>query len=195
MDQDPYTGEIALFAGINPNDNSWLPCDGRNLPVSGNETLYSLIGTTFGGVSGQNFNLPDLRGRVPLGSGKAASGNTYHLGQSGGNTQVSLTLAQLPLHAHPMGGASGGNFMVSSHAGTSPQPTATANTIAAAIDNGGGAEPNNVYNGTTPNIPWNTGSNPVTTSVVGSATPFSIMQTYTVVGYYICIKGNYPSPS
>lgn len=193
MSPDAFIGEVCLFAGGNIDDHFWLPCDGRNLPVGETyNALYSLIGNAYGGVPNQNFNLPDLRGRVPIGMGQAASGTNYVLGQAGGSATATISMAQLPEHNHGMGNTSGGAIMVSSHAGASPTPDATNNTIAAAASAAG--NDNAVYNNATPDIPWNTGSNPVVLSEAGSGAPFSIMQTYMAVGYYICFSGTYPSP-
>src|SRR5919197_4674181 len=92
----PYVGEIRMFAG-NFAPAGWAFCDGQLLPIAENETLFQLIGTTYG-VDGQNtFALPDLRGRVPI-----HQGNSFVMAQSGGVEQVSLTVNQIPAHTHPL---------------------------------------------------------------------------------------------
>src|SRR5436305_10346690 len=104
----PYVGEIRIFAG-NFAPAGWMFCDGQLLPISENETLFNLIGTTYGGDGQSTFALPDLRGRVPLhlGQGPGLS-NNYILAENGGVEQVTLTTAQIPAHTHPAQCSSGG---------------------------------------------------------------------------------------
>ncbi|MES1975283.1 MAG: tail fiber protein [Pseudomonadota bacterium] len=97
---DPYIGEIRLFASIYA-PVGWALCNGQTLPVSGNEILFSLLGTTYGGDGTTTFNLPDLRGLLACGAGHGAGlSNTYALGQTFGKASVTLTEAQLPAHTH-----------------------------------------------------------------------------------------------
>ena len=91
----PYVGEIRLFAG-NFAPAGWIFCDGSILPISENETLFNLIGTTYGGDGQSTFALPDLRGRVPI-----HTSNTYVLATSAGSESVTLTSGQIPAHNHP----------------------------------------------------------------------------------------------
>ena len=100
----PYVGEIRLFAG-NFAPAGWAFCDGTSLSISENETLYTYIGTTYGGDGETTFNLPDLRGRVPIHQGNGPDGTTYMPGQMAGVEQVTLTAQQIPAHTHPMIGA------------------------------------------------------------------------------------------
>ena len=95
---ESYVGEIRMFAG-NFAPAGWALCDGQTLAISGNETLFNLIGTTYGGDGQQTFNLPDLRGRMPVHAGTLA-GNTYVLGQFGGVETVLLNTNQIPAHNH-----------------------------------------------------------------------------------------------
>lgn len=96
----PYLGEIRLFAGTKaPTD--WAICDGAVIKITDNQELYSLIATTWGGDGQTTFALPDLRGRVPLGVGKAPKPMTPRvLGEIGGQEEVALTLQQNPPHSH-----------------------------------------------------------------------------------------------
>jgi len=96
----PYVGEIRMFAG-NFAPAGWSFCDGSLLPISENETLFNLIGTTFGGDGQSTFQLPDLRGRVPIHMGQGPGSSTnYLIGQSGGVEEVTLTTTQIPSHNH-----------------------------------------------------------------------------------------------
>ena len=90
----PYVGEIRMFAG-NFAPNGWLLCEGQLLPISENETLFQLIGTTYGGDGEETFGLPDLRGRVPI-----HQGNGFALAGAAGVEEVTLTLQQIPVHTH-----------------------------------------------------------------------------------------------
>lgn len=96
----PYVGEIRMFAG-NFAPAGWMFCEGQLLPISENETLFNLIGTTYGGDGQSTFALPDLRGRLPLHWG-TGGGGTYQLAETGGVEEVTLTVQQIPAHSHPM---------------------------------------------------------------------------------------------
>src|SRR5262245_44496054 len=106
----PYVGEIRLFAG-NFAPLGWMFCDGQLLPISENETLFQLIGTTYGGDGQSTFALPDLRGRVPI-----HFGNGFVQAETGGAEQITLTVPQIPAHAHPM--------LASADPANSPNPAA-----------------------------------------------------------------------
>src|SRR5205809_211199 len=91
----PYVGEIRIFAG-NFAIAGWMFCEGQLLPISEYETLFNLIGTTYGGDGQSTFALPDLRGRVPI-----HFGNGFILAETGGVETVTLTVSQTPAHSHP----------------------------------------------------------------------------------------------
>ncbi len=95
---NPFIGEIRMFAGNFP-PAGWAFCDGQLLPISENETLFTLIGTIYGGDGQSTFALPDLRGRVPMHQG-SLGGNSYVLGEMGGVERVTLTVNQTPQHTH-----------------------------------------------------------------------------------------------
>ena len=92
----PYVGEIRMFAG-NFAPAGWMFCEGQLLPISENETLFQLIGTTYGGDGESTFALPDLRGRIPI-----HQGNGFTLAETGGAEEITLTVNQIPAHSHPM---------------------------------------------------------------------------------------------
>jgi microcystin-dependent protein len=92
----PFVGEIRMFAG-NFNPAGWEFCRGQLLPISENEVLFVLIGTTYGGDGESTFALPDLRGRIPI-----HQGNGFILAETGGAEQITLTVNQIAAHSHPL---------------------------------------------------------------------------------------------
>jgi len=93
-------GEIVTFAGpTNPSPN-FLPCDGSSLLRADYPDLFTVIGVNYGSVDGSHFNVPDLRGRVPLGVGTGGGLSTYTLGQAGGEESHQLTIGELASHTH-----------------------------------------------------------------------------------------------
>jgi microcystin-dependent protein len=92
----PYVGEIRMFAG-NFAPAGWMFCEGQLLPISENETLFQLIGTTYGGDGQSTFALPDLRGRIPI-----HQGNGFILAETGGAEEITLTVNQIPAHSHAL---------------------------------------------------------------------------------------------
>jgi microcystin-dependent protein len=95
----PYVGEIRMFGG-NFAPNGWMFCDGQTLPISENDVLFQLIGTTYGGDGQSTFNLPNLQSRVPIHMGTGPSGNTYQLAEAAGAESVTLSIQQIPIHNH-----------------------------------------------------------------------------------------------
>ncbi|HYR76971.1 MAG TPA: tail fiber protein [Pyrinomonadaceae bacterium] len=104
----PYVGEIRMFAG-NFAPAGWMFCEGQLLPISENETLFQLIGTTYGGDGQSTFALPDMQSRVPI-----HQGNGFSLAETGGVETVTLTVQQIPAHSHP--------FIASLTGGTGSNP-------------------------------------------------------------------------
>src|SRR3954467_12808872 len=101
----PYIGEIRLFAG-NFAPAGWAFCAGQPLPISENDVLFQLIGTTYGGDGQETFNLPDLQSRVPIHMGTGPSGTSYQIGEMAGVESVTLTVQQMPAHPHLLMGSS-----------------------------------------------------------------------------------------
>ena len=102
----PYIGEIRMFAGSFA-PAGWAFCHGQLMPISENDALFTLIGTTYGGDGQETFALPDLQGRVPVHAGtNTTTGSTYQLGERAGVESVTLTTPQIPIHSHPLMGAS-----------------------------------------------------------------------------------------
>lgn len=99
---EPFLAEIKMF-GFNFPPRGWATCDGQILPINQNQSLYSLLGTTYGGDGRTTFALPDLRGRVPIHVGQRASGTPNHtLGSKDGEETYTLTAAETPAHTHPL---------------------------------------------------------------------------------------------
>jgi microcystin-dependent protein len=97
----PYVGEIRMFGG-NFAPAGWMFCDGQLLPISENETLFNLIGTTYGGDGQTTFALPNLQSRVPIHAGQGPTLSNYQLGEMAGAEAVTLAASQMPVHTHPI---------------------------------------------------------------------------------------------
>ena len=98
---EPFIGQIQAF-GFNFAPRGWAKCDGQLMPISGNEALFSLLGTIYGGDGRTTFALPDLRGRVPINHGRGPGLHHHHMGAKGGTENVTLTIAEIPNHNHNM---------------------------------------------------------------------------------------------
>src|SRR5215217_1586487 len=110
----PFVGEIRMFGGNFP-PNGWALCNGQAIPISQNDTLFQLIGTTYGGDGQETFNLPNLQSRVPMHQGQGPGvSQSYQLGEMAGVESVTLTIQQIPNHTH--------NLLASSVIGTSKDP-------------------------------------------------------------------------
>jgi microcystin-dependent protein len=147
----------------------WMFCEGQQLPISENETLFQLIGTTYGGDGQETFNLPDLRGRIPI-----HQGNGFILAETGGAEEITLTQQQIPVHTHAI--------IVNSKAGTSPNP---GNNLLA-------GSPNlDLYIQDIANTPLN----PASIGPVGGSQPHTNFQPYLCVDFIISLFGIFPSPT
>ncbi len=200
-----YLGQLILFAG-NFEPKSWRFCNGQTLLVVEYQSLYSLLGNIYGGVSGATFNLPDLRGIVPVCTGVSpVSGRTYTLGARGGNEMTTLALNQIPAHNHPLIGQNtmsvSGNITATMKVNNTVQNGSNPSGQYLGIEGGGGG----LYANTTDNTTLNTGAINVNSSgltvnasglqvgIAGSNQPFSNMQPYLGLNYLICVDGQYPS--
>jgi microcystin-dependent protein len=166
----PYVGEIRMFAG-NFAPAGWMFCEGQLLPISENETLFQLIGTTYGGDGESTFALPDLRGRIPI-----HQGNGFILAETGGAEEITLTVSQIPAHSHP--------FLASTGAGSSGSP---ANSVPA----NGSAVAAFLYFQDNPNV----NMAPQSISPIGGSQPHTNFQPYLCVDFIISLFGIFPSPT
>ena len=166
----PYVGEIRMFAG-NFQPAGWMFCEGQLLPISENETLFQLIGTTYGGDGQSTFALPDLRGRLPL-----HQGNGFILAETGGAEEITLTVNQIPAHSHPVLATSGAG------GASSPQNNLLATTVG------------NIY---FPGPPLGNQATMSSVSVTptGGSQPHENRQPYLCVNYIISLFGIFPSPT
>ncbi len=98
---EAYIGQL-LLVPYNFAPVGWMSCEGQLLPIATFDALFALIGTKYGGDGVNNFKLPDLRGRTPVGAGRAATGTPYPIGQSGGCETVAIGAQGLPAHTHPV---------------------------------------------------------------------------------------------
>ena len=168
----PYVGEIRIFAG-NFAPAGWMFCEGQLLPISENETLFNLIGTTYGGDGQSTFALPDLRGRLPI-----HAGNGFVLAETGGVEEVTLTVQQIPSHNHPL---------LATNAGQQLSP-ANNTTLASPTSQQAGTSIYGV-------APSNTTLNPATVTSTGGSQPHSNFQPYLCVDFIISLFGIFPSPT
>lgn len=168
----PYVGEIRMFGG-NFAPSGWMFCAGQLLPISENETLFQLVGTTYGGDGQQTFALPDLRGRVPIHQGQGPGLSSYVLAQNGGIETVTLTTNQIPIHTH---------IPMASNTGASDNP---ANNFWANSTSG------KPYSAAPPAVQMNAGS----ITPVGGSQPHENMIPFLCVSYIISLFGIFPSPS
>lgn len=178
----PFVGEIRMFAG-NFNPNGWMFCEGQLLPISENEVLFQLIGTTYGGDGESTFALPDLRGRIPLHFGTGADGVNYTQGEQAGVESVTLTTQQIPIHTHGMFCSSGGG-QVSSN---------PANAVASVADL-------SQYNDLTvaPNTAPNAqlGAAPgFLSDITGGSQPHENHMPFLCVNFIIALFGLFPQPT
>ena len=182
--QQPYVGEIRLFAG-NFAPAGWAFCDGSLLPISENEVLFQLIGTTYGGDGQSTFAIPDFRGRVPIGAGQGVGLSNRILGENAGQEIVTITTANMPSHSHT------GRVVVNNTNASTSVPNTNSSIATSGSFSGRSFLPNLSYNSNVPDILIQT----VTTSSVGNSTPVSISRPRLGLNYIISLFGIFPSPN
>lgn len=161
----PFIGEIRMFGG-NFAPVGWAFCDGQLMPISENDALFTLIGTTFGGDGENTFAMPDLRGRLPM-----HQGNGYVLGQMGGVESVTLTTNQIPAHTH----AAQANSAIGSQ-------STPANGVWAAA-------PTSRYSSSAPNLAMKNSL----VAPAGGSQPHENMMPFLTVSFIISLFGIFPS--
>ena len=163
---EPFLSEIRIMS-FNFAPKGWALCNGQLLPINQNQALFSLLGTTFGGDGRVNFALPDLRGRVPI-----HVGNSYTLGERGGEQTHTLSLAELPAHTHVLEGSN------------TPAGTNVATGGYLAITNNAYAPPANLV-----------AMSPSEVSTVGGGQAHPNMQPFLTLNFSIALQGIFPSPT
>ena len=164
----PYVGEIRIFAG-NFAPSGWMLCQGQLLPISENETLFQLIGTTYGGDGQSTFALPNLQSRIPL-----HQGNSFVLAQMGGEETVTLTVQQMAAHTHALLATS----TIATQQNVSPNVVAQASLF-------------NPYININPNVAMA----PQAVGPVGGSQPHENLQPFLCLNFIISLFGIFPSHS
>jgi microcystin-dependent protein len=162
---EPFLAEIRIF-GFNFAPRGYALCDGQILPINQNQSLYSLLGTTYGGDGRTSFGLPDLRGRSPV-----HVGNGDSLGNKGGSEGVTLSASQMPQHDHPLNS--------SSDPANAPSPAGKVL----------GNASTQLYNDAQPLREMN----PAAVASVGGGQSHNNMQPFLVMNFCIALQGLFPS--
>lgn len=173
---EPFLSEIKIVS-FNFAPRGWALCNGQLLPINQNLSLFSLLGTSYGGDGRVNFALPDLRGRGPMHAG----GNL--VGQRSGQETHTLTTAELPAHTHTMT-----NPTVSGVAGPGNSPDPTGRRWA-------GLRRDGVYSDATPDTALSNTAVSSTLQAVGGNQPHSNMPPFLVLNFVIATQGLFPSPN
>lgn len=181
---DSYLGQIRLFGGSYAPEG-WALCNGAPMAITGNEALFALIGTIYGGNGTTNFNLPNLQMRLPVGrsnSSPPGMAGAYPLGAEGGTFGVTLTQAQIPAHTHPL------NVTGATGSLTAPSPGVLLGVTPAGFTNY--AKPGGIGTmGTLVSL-----STQAIGSSGGNLAHSNAMPTI-VLNYIICINGIFPNGS
>lgn len=207
---EPYVGQI-MQVGFNFAPRGWASCNGQIMGIAQNQTLFALLGTTFGGNGQTTFGLPNAAGRALLGLGQStASGSTYVWGQIAGVEQETLTIANMPAHNHVatftgLPGTTSATGSVQAVTGTTNQTAIPADQSMLANCASAGPNAVKIYapSGTTGTMVNLAGVNitggnftpqgSVAVGITGSNIPFSIMNPYVAVQTNIALTGIFPS--
>ncbi|MEF9963207.1 MAG: tail fiber protein [Comamonas sp.] len=182
---DAFMGLITIFGGSFA-PRGWAFCNGQLIAISQNTALFSLLGTTYGGNGQTTFALPDLRGRVPLGTGQGPGLDLFVWGQVGGTPNTSLTIQNMPMHNHTATTTSGP--AASTSAGTLQTPAAGSLLAQSNQRDAQYIEAANA--GTTVSLG---GTSTVNVGIAGGSQPFPNMQPYLGLNFIIALEGIYPS--
>lgn len=179
-----YVGQIEIFAfGITPRN--WAPCNGQLMSIQQNQALFSLLGTQYGGNGVSTFALPDLRGRVPIGFGRAPSGTTYVQGQASGEESHQLISTEMPQHNHLL--MTDATTATTSNGGTPSSTTVLGNT-GGTISTGGNFNVKLYSNATPDNI-----LAPPVIGLTGNNVAHENRMPYLALNFCIALFGIFPS--
>ena len=167
----PFIGEIRMFAGNFP-PVGWAFCDGQLMPISQNDAMFVLLGTTYGGDGESTFALPNLQSRIPMHFGNGPDGVTYQLAETGGVESVTLSTQQIPVHTHQLIGTTNNALQT----GPGGNLFGVSGAIEYAIA-GLGAD---------------TAMNPAAISPVGGSQPHENCQPFLCINYIISLFGLFP---
>lgn len=176
---EPFLAEIVLFAG-NFAPRGWAFCQGQILSIAQNTALFSLLGTTYGGDGQTTFALPDLRGRVPVGTGQGPGLPAIDLGEVSGEPTHTLIITEMPAHNH----AAQTVINAASGAGNSAGPAGNYPAASSTRDA--------IYSNAT-DATMNANAGQVTIGAAGGSQPHNNMQPFLGLNYIIAIEGIYPS--
>jgi len=166
---EPFVGEIRMFGG-NFAPVGWAFCDGQLIPISQNDVLFTIIGTTYGGDGQETFALPNLQSRVPM--HQNANGG-FVIGQAAGTESETLTTQQIPVHTHAM--------VATTTGGAAGTPTNNILAQSPSIKMYSAAAPNTALASTT-------------ISPMGGSQPHENMQPFLVISFIISLFGRFPAP-
>ena len=161
---EPFLSEIKIVS-FNFAPKGWALCNGQSLPINQNQALFALLGTTYGGNGQTTFNLPNLRGQVPIHMGAG-----FTLGEAAGSSAVTITQQTMPQHIHFAQGSSNGG----------DTPTAVGNLLASAL---------NVYR----QADGLQNLEPSSLTNIGGSQPHENRQPYLVLNFIIALQGAFPS--
>ena len=171
---EPFLAEIRMV-GFNFAPRGWAFCDGQILPINQNQSLFSLLGTTYGGDGRTSFALPDLRGRTPIHVGRSDGGVDHRLGQKSGAETHALAVNEMPQHSH--------GVLATGESGDTPLPGG--NHLAGF---------NNAYANEETMLASPVGVGQALANAGGSQA-HNNMQPYLAVHFCIALQGLFPSPN
>ena len=176
---EPFLGQISIY-GFNFAPRGWAFCNGQILPIAQNTALFSLLGTTYGGNGQTTFALPNLQSRMPLQFGQGPGLSSYALGQAAGTESVTITINEMPSHAHA--------YTIPAFAGAEGNAsTPAANALLGDVQTPAATK---IYRtGVQPDTQM-TGGN---TSILGGNQPTEIMNPYLALNFCIALEGIFPS--
>lgn len=167
---EPFLAEVRIV-GFNFAPRGWALCDGQILPINQNQSLYSLLGTTYGGDGRTTFALPDLRGRTPIHVGRSNGGGDHREGEKGGEETHTLSANEMPQHTHALNASTDEDGVI----------TAANNVLARA--------PQALYADPPPDTPLQSSS----VTNVGGGQAHDNMQPFLALNFVIALQGLFPS--
>ncbi len=202
---DGTLAEIRGFAGTF-NPKNWVFCYGQLMPINNNQALFALIGDYYGGDGRTNFGIPDLRGRVPVGSGAGPGLYPYQLAQMGGYQQINLTTNEMPKHNHAavatvgasaVGGTATATMNVNNSDGENRTPAGnylglSGGDIYQDTPSAGSILNSGAITVDTSGLRVAVGDVSVQIGDTGKGQPFPVIQPYLCIQWIMCVDGLFP---